>query len=173
MQCAENDPDKMTAKEARIGFKAEILKNKDMNDKFQVQMILLYDMLNATMHAISGDINAMQNLLKKHEKDVEKHERNEVKQQALIDKMTVANVEGDKARKLYIKNKNNELNDFKIEVKTLKNDVQVLKEIKDDKEKETNAAKQEVKMLKKDRNNDLTAVQDQVFTISEKLDKLR
>lgn len=54
-------------------------------------------------------------------------------------------VEDDKARKLYMKNKNNELNDFKIEVKTLKNDVQVLKKIKDDKEKETIAAKQEVK----------------------------
>ena len=91
MQGVENDPDKMTAKEARIGFKAEILKNKDINDKFQVQMILLCDMLNVTMHAISGDINAMQNLLRKHEKDVEKHERKEVKQQAVIDKMTVAN----------------------------------------------------------------------------------
>ena len=83
-----------------------------------------------------GGINAMQILLRK---------RKEVKQQTVIDKMTITNVEDDRGRELYMKNKNNELNDFKIEVKTLKNDVQVLKKIKDDKEKETIAAKQEVK----------------------------
>ena len=79
----------------------------------------------------------MQNLLRKHEKDVEKHERNEVERRALIDKTTVANVDDDKARKPHIKNKDNEINDFIIEVKTLENDVKVLKAIKDDKETET------------------------------------
>ena len=48
-----------------------------------------------------------------------------------------------------------------------------IKEIKDEKEKETIAAKQEVKMLKTDRNNDLTAFQDQVFTISGQLEDVQ
>ena len=36
VQGEQNDPDKMTASEARIGFKAGILKNKDINDKLQM-----------------------------------------------------------------------------------------------------------------------------------------
>ena len=96
-----------------------------------------------------------------------------MKQQTVIDKMTITNVEDDRGRELYMKNKNNELNDFKIEVKTLKNDVQVLKKTKDEKEKETIAGKQEVTMLKTDRNNDITAFQDQVFTISESLEDIQ